>query len=106
MSPRRSRRRDPFDRGGRAGTARPVGGTVTGIENVEEGSDGEWVVRTVTGGGTDKVYRCPGCQQEIQPGTPHLVTWPNWADGEGERRHWHGGCWRKRVDRGPGRTRY
>ena len=26
--------------------------------------------------------------------------------GEDERRHWHTVCWRKRRDRGPGRTRY
>ena len=47
-----------------------------------------------------KTYRCPGCDQEIRPGVPHLVAWP--ADGRGDltdRRHWHTGCWRARDRR-------
>jgi hypothetical protein len=48
-----------------------------------------------------KAYVCPGCQQEIQPGSGHLVAVPV---GEPElRRHWHRPCWRNRTNRKPGR---
>ena len=58
-------------------------------------------VRT-TAGGTGKEYRCPGCQQLIRPGTPHLVVLP---EGDvGGRRHWHTPCWRRELKiRHPGR---
>jgi hypothetical protein len=55
-----------------------------------------------------KPYRCPGCDHEIRPATPHVVAWPAaWgADGDrdedaglGERRHWHTACWRARDRR-------
>lgn len=52
-------------------------------------------VRTVGGG--SKAYRCPGCQQEIRPGTPHLVVVEG-HDVEG-RRHWHTPCWRGELRR-------
>ena len=26
-----------------------------------------------------KTYRCPGCDQEIRPATPHVVSWPAYA---------------------------
>jgi hypothetical protein len=93
---RRSRKRDyraehrPVD----------VTGLTRGWERGETGIDGrEWRVRTVAGG--DRSYRCPGCQQAIGPGTPHVVAWP--ADhlfgneaGLDDRRHWHTACWRRR----------
>jgi hypothetical protein len=77
---------------------------------VEEAADGDWAVRTVPGAGTDKTYRCPGCDQEIRPGTPHVVSWPAYArDSDLEpwdtesaadlRRHWHTVCWRARDRR-------
>lgn len=70
-----------------------------GLESVENWPDGPWRVRAVTGS-AGKTYRCPGCDQEIRPGTGHLVAWP--ADGAvDERRHWHTGCWRARLRRGP-----
>ncbi|GAA5083495.1 hypothetical protein HNP84_007756 [Thermocatellispora tengchongensis] len=111
MSPRRSRRMDPFERGrdrGRGGLppARPIDGPPRGIDRIEEWPDGEWRVRTLSGAGAARPYRCPGCDQVIRPGLPHIVSWPNWAGGEQERRHWHTACWRKRLDRGHGRTRY
>ncbi len=40
-----------------------------------------------------KVYRCPGCNQEIRLGTAHVVAWRH-GDEEG-RRHWHTPCWRR-----------
>ncbi len=92
MSPRRIRRE-------RSGPAAPV----PGPERVESWPDGDWVVRQVPGAGTTKAYRCPGCDQEIVPGTPHLVAWP--ADGINvgvdERRHWHRACWENRLRRAP-----
>ena len=81
-------------------------------EPVEEAPDGDWVVRAVMGGtpGGAKTYRCPGCDQEIRPGTPHVVTWPAYPrDSDLEpwdtdsaadlRRHWHTTCWRARDRR-------
>lgn len=62
----------------------------------------EWLVRPVPGARSVKTYRCPGCDQEIRPGTGHVVVWP--ADERGsvqERRHWHTGCWSARERRGP-----
>lgn len=69
------------------------------------------MVRSISGAAATKTYRCPGCRQEIPPGTPHVVAWPAGDDtaaagesgsesrsGSGEepqRRHWHTGCWRR-----------
>ncbi|MCU0266826.1 MAG: hypothetical protein MUC45_12080 [Actinomycetia bacterium] len=87
------------------------------MERVEEHPDGTWVVRPVTGSAATKAYRCPGCDQEIRPATPHVVAWP--ADGPddvdpsagtdptgrlADRRHWHTACWAARARRRP-RTR-
>jgi hypothetical protein len=73
-------------------------------------TDDDWVVRQVTGSAATRAYRCPGCDHEIRPATPHVVAWPAaWgADGDrdedsglGERRHWHTACWHARHRRGP-----
>ena len=62
MSPRRTRRRpDP---------APPP----SGPEQVESWPDGDWVIRLVPGAASAKAYLCPGCDQEIPPGMPHLVA--------------------------------
>ncbi|RJK98453.1 hypothetical protein D5H78_04445 [Vallicoccus soli] len=56
-------------------------------------------------GGSPKAYRCPGCDQEVAAGVPHVVAWP--ADelaglgGPGDRRHWHTPCWSARGRRRP-----
>ncbi|GAB2682350.1 hypothetical protein [Thalassiella azotivora] len=70
----------------------------------ESGPDGDWMVRRVAGTSTTKHYRCPGCDQEVAPGTPHVVAWP--ADSltgpdtaVGDRRHWHTACWSARTRR-------
>jgi hypothetical protein len=69
------------------------------LEQVESWPDGDFVVRRVTGAAATKAYRCPGCDHEIRPATPHVVTWP---DGDvDDRRHWHRPCWRNRLRRGP-----
>ena len=62
-----------------------------------------WTVRAVTGASASRPYLCPGCQQDIQPGVPHVVVWPaEGVGGLGDRRHWHSGCWRKRDARPSG----
>jgi len=77
---------------------------------VEEAADGDWVVRSLTGAASTKPYRCPGCDQEIRPATPHVVSWPAYPrdsdldawDTESaadQRRHWHTVCWRERNRR-------
>ncbi|MGA8209686.1 MAG: hypothetical protein WB798_05985, partial [Nocardioidaceae bacterium] len=69
-------------------------------ERVEPYDGADFVVRRVTGSAATKVYRCPGCHQQIRPATPHVVAWPVLASsfaadatGLDERRHWHSGCW-------------
>jgi hypothetical protein len=105
--PRRgSPRRGP----GRARAAQPGRGPVAPRQPVEEAADGDWAVRSISGAGSDKTYRCPGCDQPIPPRTPHVVTWPAYArdsdldpwDTESAadwRRHWHTACWRARDRR-------
>jgi hypothetical protein len=73
--------------------------------DLETHPDGEWRVRRLTGARVTKAYRCPGCQQEIPVGQPHVVAWPEHGDAE-DRRHWHTGCWAARDRRHPpGRKR-
>jgi len=105
MSPRRNR----SPRAGWAGRARQRGARPDhpdaldpdrarrGVETVEAWRGGHWRMRHIPGGAATKAYRCPGCDHEIQPGTPHVVVWPeDGAAGEvAERRHWHTGCWRR-----------
>jgi len=67
---------------------------------VQEHRDGDWVVRTVPGGASAKTYRCPGCDHEIRPGSPHVVAWPaDWRGDLSDRRHWHAPCWQARDRR-------
>jgi len=82
-----------------------------GFDSIEFDARGdEWVVRRLTGSSSTKTYRCPGCDQEIRVGTPHVVTWPAYArdsdldpwdtDSAADlRRHWHTACWRARNRR-------
>ncbi|WP_448640699.1 hypothetical protein [Geodermatophilus sp. URMC 63] len=98
-------------RGRRTGGGRPEGRPpLRRADPVEEATDGDWVVRSLTGSASTKAYRCPGCDQEVRPGTPHLVTWPAYArdsdldpwdtDSAADlRRHWHTACWRARGRR-------
>jgi hypothetical protein len=71
-----------------------------GVPQMERYAGGEWFVRRLNGASSDRSYLCPGCQQVIAPGTPHVVVWP--ADGAGglpDRRHWHTPCWAARERR-------
>jgi hypothetical protein len=92
VSPRKIRRQQP------ATPSAPLG-----PERIEEWQDDDWVVRPVPGAAATKAYRCPGCNQEIFPGTPHMVAWPSRAEGVEFRRHWHTACWQRRTQRRPGR---
>jgi hypothetical protein len=87
MTPRRARRRDetppPLRTGGWAAS--------------ESHPDGEWLVHRITAEAATKTYRCPGCQQELRPGTPHVVAWR--PGDESGRRHWHSPCWQARLRR-------
>lgn len=108
MSPRSNRPR----RGGRAAAAAvPADGDDTaqvgaaaysGPEQVVEWAGEEWIARRITGSASTKPYRCPGCDQEIRPATPHVVAWPaQTGRGLEDRRHWHTACWSARERRRP-----
>ncbi len=74
---------------------------------VEENPDGvRMLVRDVSGARAVKRYRCPGCDQVIEIGVPHVVAWPeDDFGGAAERRHWHRSCWQARGRRGAQRRR-
>ena len=103
MSPRRNKPRS-------RGAARPpadddLAGRV-GMPDAADYGGEEFLFRRVSGSAADKSYRCPGCDQEIRPGTPHVVAWPEHS-GADLRRHWHSACWNARDRRGtrPQRSR-
>lgn len=87
MSPRRAKRRTDEVR-----PLRDDLGSAT-----ESGPDGDWVVRPVSASRATKLYRCPGCDQEIRPALPHVVAWR--VGAEDDRRHWHRACWEARTRR-------
>ncbi len=64
-------------------------------------SDGDVDVRRIQPYEATKRYLCPGCNQDIPPGTGHVVAVP--AAAPDLRRHWHHGCWAHRHRRRPGR---
>lgn len=71
---------------------RPGGGTLRGTESWR-GTD--YVVQPSSR--SDRVFRCPGCDHEVDGATGHLVVWPDdLPDGVAGRRHWHTFCWRSR----------
>ncbi|MGB8022264.1 MAG: hypothetical protein WCF04_13625 [Candidatus Nanopelagicales bacterium] len=79
---------------------RPIGW----IAPVQSHADGDWHVRPIPGAAANKTYRCPGCDQEIQPGSAHVVAWrADRHDGGEARRHWHTPCWNGRDRRRPSR---
>lgn len=95
MSPRRNRPRGASPE--RSRTA--VGNTERyGLESTESWQGEEWAVRQVGGGAAGKHYRCPGCDQQIPPGVPHVVVWAR-DGGVDDRRHWHRACWNARDRR-------
>jgi hypothetical protein len=98
MSPRR---RKPSKHTRPVSDRRLLGGT----QERQSRGDGDWIVRRVSGTASTKAYRCPGCDQQILPNTPHVVAWPEnpsllaaigGAQSLDERRHWHTTCWQRR----------
>lgn len=72
---------------------------LSGWRRTEHRRGAAWNVQPVTGAQAVKAYSCPGCGQQIAPGTAHLVAWR--ADGVlgdeadlAARRHWHVRCWK------------
>ena len=59
-----------------------------------------YTVRSVPVDRALKVYRCPGCDQEIRA-VPHVVAWAEHDLDAGNRRHWHSACWAARETRAP-----
>jgi hypothetical protein len=72
-----------------------------GIDPTAAADDEDIELRFVQPFQASKTYRCPGCNQDIPPGTGHMVAVPK--DDPGSRRHWHRGCWNHRRRRRPGR---
>lgn len=69
-----------------------------GNSRTETKRDGQWTVQSLSPSSAVKYYTCPGCGQEIVPGTAHLVAWRadgimGEADDIAARRHWHSHCW-------------
>jgi hypothetical protein len=97
----------PYPRGvGRRRSARreatPEAGREPASARLDESAEWngeEYVVRRLTGSASTKPYRCPGCDHEIRPVTPHVVAWPAADPDAGLRRHWHSACWRARDRR-------
>lgn len=59
----------------------------------------DWIVRHVAGTSVEnKALRCPGCDQVISSGIPHVVAWPA-SNGADARWHWHTSCWKARNRR-------
>jgi hypothetical protein len=87
-----------------ADPSRPLAATG---ERREQWQGEDYVVRSISGSAAGKEYRCPGCDQVIRPGVPHVVAWLEDDQDAGHRRHWHTACWGARDRRGPGiqRTR-
>ena len=69
------------------------------VTDPETGSTAE--LRRVQPYAALKQYRCPGCNQDIRPGTGHVVVVP--LGDPGNRRHWHTACFEQSGVRRPGR---
>ncbi len=92
--PRRAQRRKPAE-----SAAGDESAARLGPPEVQEWPDGDWIVRHVPAAAATKLYRCPGCNQELRPGTAHVVVWRADAQGAEGRRHWHNACWQRRPRR-------
>jgi hypothetical protein len=69
-----------------------------GYSRTETKRDGLWNVQAIAAASAAKYYICPGCGQQIAPGTAHIVSWRadglmGEADDIAARRHWHSHCW-------------
>ncbi|KUN36076.1 ATP/GTP-binding protein [Streptomyces longwoodensis] len=101
MSPRRNRPKGADSVSGRSAED-DRSGRYGGWQSTVSWQGEEWSVRHVAGASAQgKAYRCPGCDQTIPDGVPHVVAWPEHA-GVDDRRHWHKACWNARDRRTPG----
>jgi hypothetical protein len=83
--------------------SRPPGPALS-TQYLTEWAGETWVVKPIRGSSSTKSYRCPGCDQEIRPATPHIVVWPEETivgTALEARRHWHSACWKARDRRAP-----
>ena len=62
---------------------------------------GEVEVRFIQSYRATKDYICPACNRTIAAGTGHYVVVP--VEAPDLRRHWHRGCWDRRLP-GSGRA--
>src|SRR5947209_18304161 len=46
------------------------------LETAQSWPDGDFAVRQVSGSSDGRVFRCPGCDQELPSSLPHTVAWP------------------------------
>lgn len=78
MSPRRNRPKGDGSSGPSGRSAEEDRSDRYGGWQTSEPWQGEeWSVRHVAGASAaGKTYRCPGCDQMIASGVPHLVAWP------------------------------
>src|SRR4051794_4728719 len=90
--PRHNRRRAP----------KPLHAPAGSAQRVDSWRGEDYAVRPVTGAAATKPYRCPGCDQTLAVGRPHLVTWPLDDLDAADRRHWHTACWAARDARDAG----
>jgi hypothetical protein len=72
-----------------------------GVKTTQSKRDGVWNVQPLSANNAHKVYTCPGCGLEIEPGIAHTVAWRadgimGEADDLAGRRHWHVHCWKVR----------
>ena len=87
--PRRSRDEDELD----------LSRALLGTKTTQAKRDGLWNVQPLSASNAVKVYVCPGCGLDIEPGLAHTVTWRadgimGEADDLAARRHWHLHCWK------------
>jgi len=97
--PRRPPRTEPSRRRGRGGPAFDAGALGARLLGPDWArADGFEVRRSLN---HQKRYRCPYCEGWVQPGTVHVVAFP---EGHAEdRRHYHTPCWeRQSGTRRPG----
>ena len=89
-------------RGGGDDEALDLSRALIGSRTTQSKRDGLWNVQPLSAAGAVKVYTCPGCGLEIEPGVAHTVTWRadgimGEADDLAARRHWHAHCWKIKL---------
>ena len=60
----------------------------TSLVGLTDAGDEAWLIRSVA----QKLYRCPGCHDEIEIGADHVVVQYVHRIGGTEHHHWHQRC--------------